>query len=85
MSFVAGDGDGGHQRLSYVRWILWLWRYPRYARIERRRRLGLCYHCGYDVRGTIGVCRECGRSPYFPRTNRLIAQDETVSTQRKSV
>jgi hypothetical protein len=29
--------------------------------LRRRRRLGLCLHCGYDLKGNVsGVCTECG-------------------------
>jgi hypothetical protein len=29
-------------------------------RLRRRRRLGLCLACGYDLRGSQGQCSECG-------------------------
>jgi hypothetical protein len=29
-------------------------------RRRRRRRLGLCVACAYDLRGSLGVCPECG-------------------------
>ena len=31
--------------------------------IRRRRQRGLCVTCGYDLRGTLGLCPECGAVP----------------------
>jgi hypothetical protein len=39
-------------------WILV--RSPSWLRARRRRRLGLCLRCGYDLRGSPGACSECG-------------------------
>lgn len=32
-------------------------------RLRRRRRLGLCVQCSYDLRGSEGACPECGTGP----------------------
>jgi len=42
--------------------VLVLWRISRrQARIEFRRKTGMCLNCGYDLRGnTTGICPECG-------------------------
>lgn len=39
-----------------------MWRIKRRAaRVEFRRKNGICVNCGYDLRGnTTGVCPECG-------------------------
>ena len=42
--------------------ILWaLFLGPPFLRRVVRRRKGCCLRCGYDLRGSGGVCPECGR------------------------
>jgi hypothetical protein len=38
------------------------WRERKQVR-KKRLALGLCIHCGYDVRMTPGLCPECGKNP----------------------
>ena len=37
-------------------------RFVRRCRRDRRVRMGLCLHCGYDLRGSPGICPECGET-----------------------
>ena len=57
-------------RLPELRFPLWLptlffgvwpaWQLLPIHRRRRRRKLGLCVQCGYDLRGSAGRCPECG-------------------------
>jgi len=44
-------------------------RFVRRRRRDRRVRMGLCLHCGYDLRGSPGICPECGETS--GRANRV--------------
>ena len=38
------------------------------GRLRRRRRLGMCGHCGYPLRGNVSrVCPECGAATRDPQ------------------
>jgi hypothetical protein len=67
-SFVAAKGVTAHQWLIEVPgWFVMvlasvipaIW-YGRRVRLSRRRRLGLCLVCGYDLRASRERCPECG-------------------------
>ena len=50
---------------NLIEFLIKVVRYPRQRRLEYRKRNGLCYYCGYDVRDTHGVCPECGHGPIY--------------------
>ena len=65
----GGGGVGGVWYVVVPLWLpaslfglLWCFRFllPSFRR-RRRERLGLCLCCGYDLRGSINRCPECGQ------------------------
>ncbi len=44
------------------------WLGPRYRR-RKRKKLGLCVNCGYDLRGSKDRCPECGARFEEPKLN----------------
>ena len=65
---ITGQGGTLHFILpiwiptAFFATVLWFSCRPLYVR-RRRRRLGLCVNCGYNLTGTeSGVCSECGNT-----------------------
>ncbi|MCH8880747.1 MAG: hypothetical protein IID34_12815 [Planctomycetes bacterium] len=65
----AGGGVGGVWYVVVPLWmpalffaVVWCYKFllPSFRR-GRRERLGLCLSCGYDLRGSINRCPECGQ------------------------
>lgn len=59
-----------------------MWRAKRRAaRVEFRRKNGICVNCGYDLRGnTTGICPECGETVEeieTPENEKPAAGDQT--------
>ena len=62
-----------YQSMVVPHWLLFLvLAWPVYRRLRRawilrqRRKMGLCLHCGYDLRASGDICPECGQSTRQP-------------------
>jgi hypothetical protein len=71
LPFVHGEGDHADHpfEVGVPLWIIVLlsgvvsvWLFVLRRRHDRRYRLGQCMKCGYDLRGLIERCPECGSS-----------------------